>query len=283
MYHEYSQDELRSFCRNSIESLELWARRLIYEKMSKKYGVDFIHVKVNGVPIIKKEIINHIDEMQKKNPDKYKKAVDTLFVDQIVYFMCHPVFYRHLFKEALDYIYPEGKDEARHFLNKLVEIRNPLSHANPISIHQAEQAICYSHDFIEGLKEYYKKKGEEQVWNVPKIIRIKDSLGNVFEPKESMIGLRIADKKIELSCGEKYSLEVEIDNSFDESEYTIEWKVFRRKNTFTNQDRVQIIIDENDVSIDALIECSIISKKTWHKHLYYDDRITINYTVYPPN
>ena len=282
MYHEYTYEELRSYCRNSIESLELWARRLIHEKMSEKYGEDFIHHKTNGEPIIKKEIIKHVDEMQKKDTIKYKNAVDTFFIDEIVYFLCHPKFYKELFKEALDFVYPQGKDETRHFFKKLIEIRNSLSHANPISTHQAEQAICYSHDFIEGLKEYYKRMGEEQVWNVPRIIRINDSLGNVFEPEDSGFGWRFVDGIIELTCGDEYSLEVEIDNSFDKTDYSIEWTCFNKKNHFINKNHIKLTIDENDVAIHTTIECKIISKKTWHKFSYYDDCVIIRYTVLPP-
>ena len=42
MYYECSQEELRSYCRSCIESFELWARRLINEKMVECYGVDYV-------------------------------------------------------------------------------------------------------------------------------------------------------------------------------------------------------------------------------------------------
>ena len=38
MFDNYTEEELRSICRKNIESLEMWARRLIHEKFREKYG-----------------------------------------------------------------------------------------------------------------------------------------------------------------------------------------------------------------------------------------------------
>ena len=143
MYHEYTQEELRSYCRSCIESLEIWARRLVHEKMTETFGPNYVDVvRENGQPLIKTEIKNHIREMMAREPDRFKRPVDTLFIDQIIYFLCNQAWYSALFKPALDYAYPQGCAEAREFLSRLVPIRNPLSHSNPISIRQVEQAIC---------------------------------------------------------------------------------------------------------------------------------------------
>ena len=159
MFYTYTEEELRSFCRQSIESLEMWARRLIHEKLTKKYGMDFVNNKTSEENyLIKREVRDHIQSMLSSNHGRFHRAVDTLFFEHIIYFLCNPAFYRDMFGEALKYAYPIGNNEARDFLERITPIRNALSHSNPISIRQAERAICYSPDFVEGLKQYYREK-----------------------------------------------------------------------------------------------------------------------------
>lgn len=284
MYHEYTQEELRSYCRTNIETLEVWARRLIQEQMVAEYGNDYFDKKINEEYIIKKDIRKHIKFMLEKEPDRFKRPVDTLFIDQIIYFLCNPKWYKQLFKTALDYAYPQGRDEVREFLTRLVPIRNPLSHSNPISVHQAEQAICYSHDFIEGLKQYYKDRGEEQVWNVPSIIRIKDSFGNVFDNHENgIVDYSIFNVSNEIHCYDTYSVEIEVDSSFDQSEYIIKWE-FNNHNTvqFVDCTNFSVTFTPADVEQHTYIYCKLITKKEWHKHRTYDDKIVIGLSVLPP-
>lgn len=285
MYHEYTQEDLRQYCRKNIESLEIWARRLIHEKMVEKYGHNYVSQQLDdGNYLVKSEIRKHIQGKIAKEPMRFHRAVDTLFIDQIIYFLCHPIWYKELFKQALDYIYPQGRDEAREFLNRLVPIRNPLSHSNPITMHDVERAICYSHDFIEGLKKYYKDRGEDQVWNVPRIIKVKDSLGNVFE---NPVDIRYGGTNISIeqsqNCGDKYSIEVEIDSSFTESEYNIYWKIPHRNGAeFVNKRRICIAFEHEDVSMGFMINCMIISNKSWHKYGNHDGEVTISMSVLPP-
>ena len=72
--------------------------------------------------------------------------------------------------------------EAKTFLTRIIPIRNKLSHSNPISIREAERAICYSNDFVEGVKEYMKQEGKQNEYNVPKIygIDIEDMINNLL-------------------------------------------------------------------------------------------------------
>ena len=69
MYHEYTQDELRQFSRSNLETLEIWARRLIHEKMTEKYGNNYINTqKADGNYLVKSEIRKHIKTMMEKEP-----------------------------------------------------------------------------------------------------------------------------------------------------------------------------------------------------------------------
>ena len=286
MYHEYTQEELRQYCRNNIESLEIWARRLIHEKMVEKYGDSYVSKQLeDGNYLVKSEIRKHIQGMMEKEPTRFHRVVDTLFIDQIIYFLCHPVWYKHLFKPALDYIYPQGKDEAREYLNRLVPIRNPLSHSNPITMHDVERAICYSHDFIEGLKRYYKDRGEEQVWNVPKIVKVKDSLGNVFENNtedEGLLGVHFHLTQ-NMNCGDEYSVEIEVDSSFESTSYDIYWAFNGfRNDKFMNKNKFSITFTPKDVAMARIIWCWIESKKEWHKYGTHDSKINLHFSILPP-
>jgi len=257
MYHEYKQEELRSYCRNNIETVELWARRLIHEKMTSQYGDNYIDADINkNEKLIKKDIRDHVKKMLQKEPGRFNRPVDTLFLDHIVYFLCNEKWYKTLFKEALDYAYPQGCEEVREFLNRLIDIRNPLSHSNHISIYQTERAICYSHDFIEGLKQYYKDKGEEKMWNVPRIIRLSDSLGNIYEnlAEESATGIMIRIPQ-NMNCGDSYSIDIEIDSAFLANEYEIFWQSYREEldKKYHNSTHFNIVFNNKDVAVSKHI------------------------------
>ena len=91
MYYDCSEEEIRTLCRNSIESLEIWARRLIDEKMTEKYGKNYIDFCLeNGTPIIKKEVCNRVKQMQQKEPKRFPRVVDALLLDDIIYILCKP-------------------------------------------------------------------------------------------------------------------------------------------------------------------------------------------------
>ncbi len=284
MYHNFSVEELRSYCRANIESLEMWARHLIHQKMSEKYGENYVEFQnQDGTFLIKKELRNHVNQMIAKEPQRFKRQVDALFLENIIFFLCNQNWYRDLFKEALDYIYPQGCAEVREFLSRLLPIRNALSHANPISIHQAQQAICYSQDFIEGLKKYYRDKGVEKMWNVPRIIRFSDSLGNSVENPIDILGGTINRVSTALYCGDTYSITVEIDPSFERDSYKIIWlNEMAKIKRFQNSETFSITFGPQDIAETHLIECQIISNKEWHKYTYYDCRVCWHLTVLPP-
>lgn len=285
MYYKYTEEELRALCRTSLESFEIWARRIIHEKMTEHYGDNFIDKQFeDGNYLIKKDIRNHVHSMLTKEPERFKRAVDTLFMEHIEYFLCNPAFYNRAFKDVLKFAYPLGKDEAKDYIKRLVPIRNALSHSGVISIRQAEKAICYSNDFIDGIKQYEKERGQEQVWNVPRIIRITDSLGNVFENPTEVNGcnsiFNVPQKKY---CGDSYSVTVEIDSSFSDSEYTIIWIDNNHQiDAYRNCKQYITTFNTSDIGENHYIRCKVISNKEWHKYINYDCEIFLNLTVYPP-
>lgn len=281
MFYNYSDEELRAHCRNSLESFEMWARRIVHEKMVETYGEQYINYqKSDGNYLIKKEIRDQVQSLSQKEPQRISRPVDALFLDHLIYFLCNQEWYKELFKEALDFGYPQGRDEVRTFLERLIPIRNALSHSNPISARQAEQAICYSNDFIDGLKCYYQEKGLEKMWNVPRIIRVTDSLGNVFEKPDEELCLRVRQP---LYCGDTYSVSIEVDASFAPCDYDIVWgNAGKTVDGFQNATKFVIKFTEKDIDEIHAIECKVISHKSWHRRGIYDSRISVHLTVLPP-
>lgn len=266
MLYSFTPDEIRSYCRTNIESLEIWARRLIHQKMIQKYGEKYYEGKDDkNNNIVKKEIREHASYLISRNPNRFPRWVDALFIDDLVYLLCHPALYHELFKKALDYMYPQRRDEVNEFLQRIVPVRNALSHSNPISIRQAEQMVCYCKDFIDSIKLFYKNEGEEQVWNVPTIIRAVDSEGKEYICKNND-STESFSTNLFFQVGDDYKLSIEIDSSFEKGSYSIRW--FE-----SNKERVDIIDKSDymrrfavkDVNQSFMIQCRIISSKEWHK------------------
>lgn len=286
MYHEYTEEELRTFCRKSIEAVEMWGRRLVQEKMVENYGENYMEkVLPSGEFLVKKEIREHVSNMRKKEPERFPRPVDALFINELIYFLCKTDWYKNCFKDALDYAYPQGNAEAQEFLNRLIPIRNAVSHANPISVRQAEQAICYSQDFVEGLKKYYKVRGKEKMFNVPQIIRVSDSLGNVFyvgDKEKNSLGVTFNVPQ-KLQCGDTYSVELEIDSSFRKEEYTIKWKMAKTDcSQFDNSNKFVVSLEPKHVSQNTYLFVAITQNKEWHKFGDHDSKVALGLTVLPP-
>ena len=285
LYHEYTQEQLRAYSRTYIETLETWARQLIHEKMTEKYGDNYIFQQLSdGNFLVNKDVRTHVSRMLSSEPDRFKRPIDTLFFEHIIYFLSNEQWYKELFREPLSYAYPQGSKEVREFLGRLTPIRNPLSHSTSITMHDVERAICYSHDFIDGLKKYYATKGKEKVYNVPKIIKVSDSLGNVFDNivEKDRLGMHITVPQT-FNCGDKYSVELEIDSSFSPDEYTIKWNMARHTAIeLGNSPKLTLCFEPKDVSETAYISCTIEQNKEWHKYGDHDSKVTLSVKILPP-
>ncbi len=55
-----------------------------------------------------------------------------------------------------------------------------------------QQAYCYANDVVDSLKNYYARQGQEKMFNVPMIFRVRDSLGHTFEKEELGANVRTA-------------------------------------------------------------------------------------------
>ncbi|WP_223553222.1 hypothetical protein [Lysinibacillus sphaericus] len=287
--HSLSEDELRSICKKKVESLEYWLRRIIHEKFTNEYGADYFTKKLeNDESVIKGEISKKARARREEQPNRYSRNIDATLLDDLIAILCNRRNYTPFFKEAFHKVAPLGNEQLKHVLSNIWECRNPLSHANPISIRQAEQLLCYSNDIIDSLKEYYKEKGEETLFNVPTILKYVDSLGNTFyreQMNDGGNGVSLSfrdDANSYLRAGEIFSIEVEIDPSFEESDYEIVWRIRSIKIPNEESNKLTITLENHHVGDGVYISCEIISKKDWHKWNGYDDELTIGYKVLPP-
>lgn len=288
MLYSFSEEEIRSLCRVNIEAFEKWARTIIDSELTKNLGVNYFDLELApNVPVVKKSIRDKTAQMMISNPQRFHRKIDTLFLDEIIYLLCRNDLYKRFFKDFLDLIYPDGNAEARTYLNQLVPIRNCLSHSNPISIRDAERCICYTNDFIDGVKQYFYDKGEERVFNTPNAIKLNDSLGNEFQLNkdtmfESICINRTGTTQLhQFHLGERYSAWLTLDPSFTPEQYTIEWHIECGRH-LGNDSRLDIEIAEDMIRERCPIYCTIKSTKSWHRYRGYDQQFAIVFQVLPP-
>lgn len=283
-----SQEDLRSMCRTNIEAFEKWARIIIDKELTNAFGVDYFDANINqNNPIINKKLKDKVNKMFEENPRRFQRKIDTLFLDDIISILCKEDLYKKCFKAFLDGIYPDGKEEARTFLERIIPIRNCLSHSNPISVRDAERCVCYTNDFIDGVKLYFENKGEERMFNVPNAIKLNDSLGNeIYLNKDiSYQNIEIKDpltgKLQKLYIGETYSVTLTLDPSFSDEEYKFDWSIpsTGRLNATSS---VEIKITENMVAERFWLLCTIRSNKNWHRYDGYDQQFGLVLQVPPP-
>ncbi|MDT0163517.1 hypothetical protein [Bacillus sp. AG4(2022)] len=288
--HKIQEEELRSTCKKKIESLENWLRRLVDDSFTEAYGSDYLFVKKeNGDSVIKNSIGNDIKARKEREPFRYPRLIDATLLDNLIDIICNPNNFSAFFKDALGEVFPFGADHARFTIKKIIDPRNQLAHANPISVRQAEQIICYSNDIIDSLKEYYRKKGLNVIYNVPTIMKFVDSFGNEVHRNQMVdtgVGCGIKqfheNEEFFLRPGDYLSIEVQIDPNFEEESYDVEWRISDHLVNNLKGSKFTLEIKNEHVSHLLSFSCRIISKKDWHKYGYYDDEVTVSYRILPP-
>ena len=282
IFYSYTQEELRSICRSSIEAFEIWARRIIHNKLTTEYGENYFETDIgNSEKVLNKEHYKKYINIITKNPSRCNRPVDALFIESLIYILCKQKLYKTLFKEVLDYSYPQGVEEVREFLGRLINPRNSLAHANPISIRQAEQIVCYINDFVDTIKEYYIRIGEDKMWNTPFIIKATDSLGKEYYPNENKTLFEVFQVDKIFSVGDTYKIWVEIDNSFNEDSYRIEWRFFDSGAILSPSHECCITFSVAEISANKSLSCKIIQNQEWHKHSHFEHEIVFSFDVLP--
>lgn len=283
--HRLSEEEQRSYAKKAIESLEHWLRRLVHEQLLNRYGNDYINLRLeSGDFVIKKEIRNYVSSRLSAEPNRYPRPVDAMTLEYLFRVVCHPYFYKELFKDALCDAFPDGAKEASTFLNRINEARNNLSHGNLATVRQIERIICYSNDVIDSLKAYYIRMNQEKDYNAPTIIRVIDSYGN------EAIGNQIRRNntgrgschwyETEAFEGDTLSIEIEIDPSFEDDVYHIEWVGVLNSNQPTGK-RLTVELTSDYICHDYRFYAKVISNKDWHRCGDCDDCVSVCYKIRP--
>lgn len=292
MFNNIKIDVIRNHCKNTIENLEIWLRNLIDNELTDNYGKDYfsyLHVN-NGARLIKNEIVKEAKERISKDSNRYPRLIDALLLDDEIKIICNPELFKKHFSKALSLVYPLGNDEARFFLNQLIPIRNKLYHSNSVSIREAEKVICYSNDILDSLKDYYMKKSLEKKYNAPTITKVSDSFGNIFfstQINRNGTGRGLCDTRISeksnIYSGDIISIEVEIDPSFNSTNYEINWVFDKKEETIHIEElnKITIHIENKHIRTDFGIYCLVTSKESWHRCGDVDDSVCIIYEITP--
>lgn len=277
--HKHSEEELRSFSKKHIETLESWLRRLIKDEMTRKHGENFFEIKnIAWKNPIKKSIVESARNRFIWNKWRYNDLIDATTFDDLISIIAHPEN-RDLFEKYFIHAYPNWNNEIRYFLWKLKNIRNKLYHVNPISIREWEQVICYTNDIIESFKITYKDNNMESEYNAPTFIRSIDSFWNE-ENSCSLPHFDYRKKGCKLRPWDQLSIEAFVDSTFDSTEYSIHWKCMGNEIGQWQKLNIEITIDM--VGEFFHIRCFVISSKEWHRYSFYDDVIEFIYKVLPP-
>jgi hypothetical protein len=274
-------DAVRTSCRQRLESCELWLRRLVHDKLQAEYGDDYLNVAMlSGQNLFKKEIRERVSNLIAADPKRYSRPADALLLDDLMSILCKEDAYAKFFSECMRSGFPAGREQLRAVLNHLIPIRNALSHANPLSIHDAERVLCYCNDIIDTLTRYYAEIGMSQEYDAPSFTRFSDSLGNVNQPASTEVILDFRNKP--LRPGVVLRLEVEVDAHYDPSEYSVKWTVYARGSEETTGASLILPLEPKHVGELLAIMAQAISNKEWHRYGYYDAQIQIMYRVLPP-
>ena len=291
--HDLSEARLRTACKEAIEALELWLRRVIEIALRPAFSDDYVNSQTNGQYIFNQELRARLEMRRQESPEKYARPIDAALLEDEIYIVCHQRLYGEYFRSFFEFSYPHSnRDQVRFFLTRLVEPRNRLMHSNPISIRQAEQIICYSYDVIESIKARIEELNMGREYNAPRIIGLSDSNGSAFHDaqiKRNATGrghVQVSDfTSARIRAGEKLSIETEIDPSFSPDDYRIEW-------TYSNPapeqreyqgKRITIDLRECHVKEDFTVYCTVTStNQSWHRCGDVDDCVGLTYKVLPP-
>lgn len=282
--HLLSSEELRTFCRQRLESCELWLRRIVHDELSKDFGENYIETaKINDQAIFNTAIRKHVESRIASATVTPAHPINTLLLDHLTDIICKQDVYKQYFAVPMHYNFPLGNEQVRLVLKRLIPIRNALSHANPITLHDAERVLCYCNDIITSLVEHYAVLGMSQDFDAPSFTRYSDSLGQVEVLSRPDVQLNFRGGT-SLRCGDSIRIEVEVDSHYPPDTYTIQWLVLDVQNGETGEGtNFALTLLPKHVSENFCIYVTLMSKnREWHRYSNYDARLIIFYRVLPP-
>ena len=287
-FYRLPESDMRDICRRHVESLEMWLRRIIEQRLILTYGKDYLFQKGDdGQHFLNNDERRTVTWRLKESADENLKAINATEFSHLKKILGNPEIYLKALKEVFDPFFGDGFEILKFQLSRTHEARTALSHAKPISVRLAEQTICYANDIIQAIKEHYGRIGMASDYNAPTITRLSDSFGNVYEASDIIrnntgngIVNRHDEKKSLLRPGDTLAIEAEVDPTFKSDSYTIDWIV--PNGTTVHGPRLVLKIEERDVAVSYAIGCTVKSDKAWHRQGALDDLVTIVYKVLPP-
>jgi hypothetical protein len=286
--HLLDSDTIRISCRHRIESCELWLRRLIHDQLLPEHGSNYVqNAKINGQAVFNQNIRKHTESRTRENPGRYPREIDTLMLDHLSTIICKEDMYKKYFIDFFAEGFPCGSEQLRETLNRLIPIRNALSHANPLSLCDAERALCYSSDIIGALESHYATLGMETEYNAPTFTKFSDSAGNVVYINDSQQTLDYSGTNDRtLRCGDSIRLEVEIDSHYQPDDYSVLWQICnlsqQGEGDRANGSSFSITLEPRHVGTKFSITVTLTSNKPWHRHSSFDAIIFLWYKILPP-
>jgi hypothetical protein len=282
--HLLSSEQLRTHTRQRLESLELWLRRLIHDEFVASYGSNYVEAAaISGQAIFNADTRKHVASRIATASAPIARPVDTLLLDHLATILCKEDVYRTHFKRPLSHSFPQGQQYLRLMLQRLVPIRNALSHANPISTHEAERALCYSSDVIASLVKHYAAIGMSQDFDAPLFTRYVDSLGNAEVPSKAEVQLNFTMKQA-LRCGDSLRIELEVDTHYAPDTYDISWLVtgVSQPESGTGHSFALTLLPKHVNEYFCIFATLIARNREWHRNGQYDARLVLVYRVLPP-
>ncbi|HEX4950262.1 MAG TPA: hypothetical protein VFZ34_26595, partial [Blastocatellia bacterium] len=82
--------ETRSICKEKIESLEHWLRRLIEDVLRPVYGDYFVYKDASGNRLINSKLSQTVEERRAKEPLRYPRKIDAVLLEDAVNIICKP-------------------------------------------------------------------------------------------------------------------------------------------------------------------------------------------------
>lgn len=289
--HEMEFAILREYCKRKVENLEIWLRWIIDEEFTTLYGEHYFDQKDdNSQNLINSDIVRNAKKRKLAEPVRYNRLIDAILLEEAMSILCNPR-YKRIFKGYFKEEFNSNIEFARNRMVKLVPIRHKLSHAHEISVRDAERIICYTSDLIDSFKAYYKEKNMQERYNAPTIIRVKDSLGNIFEStqiRRNGTGRGSCDTRassVDIFSGDTLSVEIEVDPSFDKDSFGIHWIFDRSSNSNYSINHNKLVVSIEDIHIreDFTFYAIVTSNKSWHRCGDCDDSISIIYQILPTN
>lgn len=290
-------DEVAQNCRRRIESLETWLRRLVHDQLAKAHGSNYLNaLDSNGKNLIKTSIRKNIEATYNRNPEKYGRIADATLLDDSIGIICNPSLYNKYFKAALRTAFDDkgnlhSAELLRNFCERLIEPRNNLAHANPISQRQAEQVFCITSDIVESIKKYYRDNGMGQEFNSPIILSVTDNKG-IKRYREKMgrtlgegIALQLQNKaEYFLHPGDSISIAIDVDSAFD-GQYKTIYSYPRGGGAIDFEKTFTVDITEEDIGVGYTINVYVVninSEKKWSRMSgNREDSFWIKYKVLP--